>query len=117
MFLHRIGVERLERRSRVLVQELAPLDQDRVVGDLLRQRVLENVFGIAHRRLLVDELAQLQVIEKTVEFVVGLERHAAHQREWKFASEDGKRLQQFLGIGSNTVDARRENPLHRRRNF
>ena len=54
------------------MQLLAPLDQHRVVGDLLRQRVLEDVFGVADRRLLVDELAQLQVVEQPVEFVVGL---------------------------------------------
>jgi hypothetical protein len=32
--------------------------------------MLEDVFGIAHGRLLIDELAQLQVIEHPVEFVV-----------------------------------------------
>jgi hypothetical protein len=42
------------------VQELATLDQQGVVGDLLSQRVFEGVFNIADRRLLVDELRRLQ---------------------------------------------------------
>ena len=45
------------------VQELAPFDQQRVVGHLLRQRMLEDVFDVADRRLLVDELRHLQVAE------------------------------------------------------
>ena len=64
MVVERGCVERLECPADALVQLLAPLDQDRVVGHFLRQRVLENVFGVAHRRLLVDELAQLQIIEQ-----------------------------------------------------
>jgi len=52
------------------MQNLAAFEQKRVVGDLLRQRVLENILGIAHRRLLVDELAQLQIIEDAVEFTI-----------------------------------------------
>ncbi len=47
----------LDGRSRSLVQEFAPLDQQRVVGNVVGQRVLEGVFDISHRRLLVDELA------------------------------------------------------------
>ena len=38
------GEHRFQRLSHALVQELAALDQQRVVGDLLRQRVLEDVF-------------------------------------------------------------------------
>jgi hypothetical protein len=51
---------RLQCYSGALVQELAALDQQRIVGNLLRQRVLENVFNVARSRLLVDELPRLQ---------------------------------------------------------
>ena len=62
------------------VQLPPPLHQDRVVGNLLRQSVLEDVFAVAQRRLLVDELAQLQVIEQTAEFVIGFRHHRSNQR-------------------------------------
>ena len=51
------------------------MNQDRVVGYLLRQGVFEDVFNITGGRLLVDELAQLQVIEQTVEFIVRFRDH------------------------------------------
>ena len=59
------------------MQELAALDQHRVVGDLLRQRVLEGVLDIARGRLLVDELARLQVGEHPLQFVVRSRRPLA----------------------------------------
>ena len=65
-------VKRFERCADPLVHLLAPLDQYRVVGDFLGQRVLEGVFDVADRRLLVDELADLQVVEQSVEFVIRL---------------------------------------------
>src|SRR5690348_14498620 len=56
-------VDRFDRIANPLVPELAALYQQRVVSDLLRQRMLEDVFYIARGWLLVDELARLQVGE------------------------------------------------------
>ena len=81
MIVDLIERRRFERETDPLVQDLAPLDQQRVVGDFLRQRVLEGVLDIADRRLLVDELAQLQIVEHAVQLVVGLRDHLAHQRQ------------------------------------
>ena len=50
------GEHRLKRLSGALVQELATFGQQRVVGNLLRQCMLEDIFDIAGGRLLVDEL-------------------------------------------------------------
>src|SRR5271154_5872002 len=117
MFLDRTCVEGLERRSSALVQLLAPLDQNRVVGHFLRQRVLEDVLGVADGRLLVNELAQLQVIEHAVEFVLRLLNYLTNQRQRKFTADDGQRLQQVLRIGGQPIDTRRQNPLYRRWNL
>ena len=99
------------------MQKLAPLDQHRVVGDLLGERVLEDVLDVAHRGLLVDELGQLQVAEHPVEIVVGLPGDLAYQRERKLLSDHGQRLQQLLLSRGQAVDARREYPLHGGRNL
>jgi hypothetical protein len=42
------------------MQQAAPFVQHRVVGDVIGQRVLEGVLDVADRRLLVDELAELE---------------------------------------------------------
>jgi hypothetical protein len=79
MVIERACVERFERCADTFVQLLAPFDQYRVVCDLLRECVLENIFGIADRGLLVDEFAQLQVIEQGAEFVVSFRRDRSNQ--------------------------------------
>jgi hypothetical protein len=56
MVFQLVGEPRLQRFSSTFVQEHATIDQQRVVGDLLRPRVLEDVFGRANSWLLVDEL-------------------------------------------------------------
>src|ERR1700730_6185121 len=93
----------------------ASLNQDRVVRNLLRQRVLEDVLGVADRRLLVDEFAELQVVENAMEFVVTLEHHRTNQRQRKLTANDGQRLQQVFRIGRQAIDTRGQNSLHRRR--
>ena len=111
------GKHRLQCLACALVQLFAPLNQQRVVGDLPRQRVLENVLGVTHRRLLVDELAQLQIIEQPVEFFIWSRDHRTNQRQWKFTPDHGESLQQVLRIGRQAIDTRGKNPLHRRRNL
>src|SRR6266851_7767987 len=95
----------------------APFAQNRVVRDLLRQRMFEDVFDVAGGRLLVNELRQLKVAKHPVQLVVRLEGRASHQTDRKFSTDDGQRLQQLLGIGWQAVDSRGENPLHSRRNL
>ena len=65
------------------MQELTASAQQRVVGDFLRERVLENVFGFGERRLLMDEFAGSEPREHPFQFVGGLERHALHEPERK----------------------------------
>jgi hypothetical protein len=57
-----IGMEGFERLGNSLMQAAPSLHEQRAVRHLLGQRVLEGVFDLAHRRLLVYELAQLQML-------------------------------------------------------
>ena len=57
MVVERILEQRSYSCSDPFVEGLAPLNQDRVIGDFQRKRVLEGVLDIANRGLLVDELA------------------------------------------------------------
>lgn len=52
-------IERFQRERRAFMQKLAALLQHGVVGHLLRECVLENVFDLGEGRLLVEELLAL----------------------------------------------------------
>ena len=58
VIVQRGGVDRLNRMTHMLMQLLATFEQHGVVSHLLRERVLEGVFDVNDRGLLVDELAQ-----------------------------------------------------------
>src|SRR5262249_21772296 len=57
VIIQSLGEHRLQGFSGTLVQKLAALNQDGVVGYLLCERMLENVLGIRKCRLLVNELS------------------------------------------------------------
>src|SRR5216684_5702473 len=114
MIVQPLGEHRLQRLSGAFVQELTAFDEVRVVGDLLRQRVLEDVLDVPGGWLLVDELPGLQTRQPTLQFVVRLERHALHQPERKFASQHRQGLQQLLLLRRQPVYTRGEHDLHRR---
>jgi hypothetical protein len=68
--LQMLLVKRLDGTRRLVMDRAAPLGQYRVVGDLLRQRMLEGVLGTSQARLLVDELAHLQVHQYRLELLL-----------------------------------------------
>jgi hypothetical protein len=55
----------------MLMNLLAALDQQRVVGDLLSERVLEDVVDAGRRQLLVNELGRLQIAEHRRQLSIG----------------------------------------------
>ena len=89
--------------------------QQAVVGDVLCQRVLEDVDRLVTRRALVQELlaAQLDEVRADVRRRVP---HARQHPERHLAAEDGRRLQQLLRIVRQPVEARHDDALHRVRN-
>ena len=55
-----LGIGGFQRCADSLVQYTAAIVQHRIVGDIMSQRVLEDVLDVAGRRLLVDELGELE---------------------------------------------------------
>ncbi len=82
----------------------APLHQQRVMGDLLGKCVLENGFDVADRRLLVDELPDLEVAKHRCDLVFGLARNLSSQVQWKFFANHCERLEQIFVIRRQTID-------------
>src|SRR6476660_5852710 len=97
------------------MQLLAPILQDRIVRDLLRERVLEDIFDVRDRRLLIDELAKLEIGEQTFELVLRSSSDGSRQAEYELSSEHRECLQEGLLIGAQPVDAGGEDGLHGRR--
>ena len=56
-----LGIGGFQRRADSLVQHAAAIVQHRVVGDVMSQRVLEDVLDVAGRGLLVDKLGELEL--------------------------------------------------------
>src|SRR5215470_14430058 len=55
------GKERLDRLARPLMQSPTAFEQQRVIGDLLRERMLKGILRLGKGGLLVDELRRPQV--------------------------------------------------------
>ena len=80
MIVQTPGKRRLYCLSGPLVQEFAALNKQRVIGDLVRQRVLEAVLIVIDGRLLIDEFAELQLCDDALGFLFGFAANLAHLR-------------------------------------
>ncbi|MCY1499059.1 hypothetical protein D9M68_330640 [compost metagenome] len=98
--------------SRALVQRPAPLAQQRAVGDLLGQRVLEAVLHLRKRWLFVDEFSGLQSCQQGLRFVLRTIDDPREQAPGKHLADDRQRLQQSFFRRLQPVDAGREHTLH-----
>ena len=116
VIVQRRGVQELYGVTYILMQLLAPLLEDRVVGNLLRERVLEDILDVRDRRLLVDEFTKLQIGEEAFELLFRVARDASCETEDELAAEDGKSLQERLLVVTQPIDTRGEDGLHGRRN-
>src|SRR6266542_2268678 len=72
--------ESLDRLCRALMESLAPLHQNRVVSDFLRERVLEHVLRLGIERLLIDEFRGRELIERAAQLRLG-KRSEEHTSE------------------------------------
>src|SRR6185437_12714197 len=100
----------------ILMELFPPFQQDRIVSNLLCERVLEDVFDIQDRRLFVNELAELQVGDEAIEFFVRSSGNGPSKADIEFASKHREHLQEGLLIGAQPVDACGEDSLHGWRN-
>ena len=108
------GVHRLEGAADSSVERLTAGGQQALVGDLLGERVLEDVHRLGRSAQLVQELEAPQLAER------GLERasvapHGSQQPRRDLAAEDGGGLEEALGVLRQPVDARHEDFLDRGR--
>src|SRR5215831_17174170 len=99
------GKERLDRLARPLMQSPATFEQQRVVGDLLRERMLKGVLRLWKGGLLVDELRRPQVRQELLQLVFGLLYHTRQQAQGKLFADHRQGLEQRLLLGRQPVDA------------
>src|SRR4030095_3772144 len=97
--------EPLDRPCRALVEHAAPIAEERGIGGLLGERVLENVLHAGPRSLFVEEFARLERREPAAQLLVGLARDLPRELDAGPSSYDRQRLQQRLGREVEPVDA------------
>src|SRR5262245_32083384 len=68
VLLQAIAIELFDRISDLLVLRFALLLQYRVIGDILRQGVLEDILDLGKRGLFVEKLLVLERGEESIEF-------------------------------------------------
>src|SRR5262249_40766136 len=102
----------LEERADALVQLPPLLQQQPLVGHLLREALAEAELVARERGLAVHESAALELgqLALHVDAVVGEQRGKLTSPE--LASEDGGHLHDALGARAETVEARRDHLLH-----
>src|SRR5262249_19797784 len=107
-------IKKLDGAADVLVELLAALQQNGVVSNLLGQRVLEDVFHIRDRRLLVHEFAKLQIADQPLEFVLRSPGDGPREAEDELAAQHRQRLEEILFVVAQPIDAGGEDRLHGR---
>ena len=87
------------------------------VGDLVGERVLERVLEIREEARLVEELGRLEMRRAPAKLVLGLVRDSLEERERHVLPDDGGGLEEALVVGRESIDARGEDRLRRRRDL
>src|ERR1700730_1053077 len=105
MFIQPVDEKRLQRSSRAVVQEFPALDQDRVVGDLLRQCMFEDILDIGNPWLLIDEFGGLQNAKRGIKLVLSPIRNDPRQTQRELPADYRQSLQQFFFLWWQLVDA------------
>src|SRR5215471_5210817 len=111
------SIQPFDSCTSALVQQFPPFNQDGVVRNLLRQRVLENILRIRKCGLLVNKLAGLEDSESDVQVRLRLSCYLSNELKWKISADNGQGLQQVLLVWWQPIYARGENRLDGRRNF
>ncbi len=107
-----LGVQALERLARPAMELAAARGEQRGLGDLLRERVLEGVDDLLARRALEEELQARELAE------MGLDRARAvpdrgEKGRGELPAQDRRGLKDALGLLVEPVDARGEHAMHR----
>jgi hypothetical protein len=107
-----IGVELLDGATDQPVQVLAPLHEQRVVGDVLRERVLEHVRQLGVETSLVDQLERGQLAEELLGALADL-REAIDEAPRELAADHRGELERPLRRLLQAVDARGDDVVDR----
>ena len=95
------------------MQRPAPLVEQRGIGHVVGEGVLEGVREIGEQAALVEELRRLELREAPPELIVGEPGNLLEQRERHLAADDRRRLEQALVLRREAIDPRRQDRLHR----
>src|SRR5207245_5862526 len=87
-----------------------PLHQERGVGDVVRQRVLEHVGELGIEVALEDQLERGQLAQKALGTLPHL-REAVDEAARELATDDGRELKRSLGRFGETIDPRGDDVL------
>ena len=90
--LHRLGKLRLQHLRNTLVVLLPCALQERLIGGLLDQRMLEDIRRLGWQPLLVEELCLHQLVQPALDGRLIPRRDGPQQRIGKFAPQCGAEL-------------------------
>src|SRR5262249_40631539 len=101
-----LGIESLKPLDNASMEGAPPLLEQTAVGDLVSQGVLEGEFALWEQLRLVEKLSCLQVVEATVQRLLGQLGNGLQQGEGHLCADDRRGLEQTLLLGRQPVDAR-----------
>jgi hypothetical protein len=89
------------------VKGLAPILEQRAIGDFMGQRMLEGVLRLRKEPRLVQKLGCLQMRQPPLHRILRCLRHSLEQHEGYVLTDGRGRLQQLLVFGREPVDSGR----------
>jgi hypothetical protein len=114
---HPLSGEHLESLDDPGVQCPPSLLEQRLVGHLLGEGVLEGVLDLGEQARLVEELGGLQMGEAPAERRLGHLGHGLEERQRHLVADDGSSVQKRFLLRREPVDTRRQHRLHRGRHL
>ena len=108
-----IAVDGFERADDLRVECAASLAEQAAVGHLVGQRVLERVLGLGEEARFIEELGGLQASQPTAQVLLGQLGNDEQESERHVLADDGSSLEELLVPGSQPVDPRGKDRLHR----
>jgi hypothetical protein len=109
---HSLPGECLQSRDDPGMQRAPPLLEQRLVGHLLGEGVLEGVLDVGEQARLIEELRRLEVSQTTIQRLVGQVRNGLEQRQRHLGTHHRRRLQETLLLGWQSVDTRCQDRLY-----
>ena len=109
---HPLSGERLQGLDDAGMQRAPPLLEQRLVGHLLGEGVLEGVFDLGEQARFIEELGGLQMGEAQAERLLRHLGHGLEERQGHLRADDGSGLQELFLLRWQPVDARCEHRLH-----